>query len=100
MGTLDYLVNYVAQSRDWRVARVHAARAIDEVSQRELVTALHSLTGKNVELQIAEEPSLLGGVLVEIGDLRLDATTRARLGALRDAVSPGHLYESSLNRID
>ena len=38
--------------------------------------------------------------LVEIGDLRLDATTRARLGALRDAVSPGHLYESSLNRND
>ncbi len=100
VGTLDYLVNYVAQSRDWRVARVHTARAIDEVSQRELVTALHSLTGKNVELQIAEEPALLGGVLVEIGDLRLDASTRGRLGSLHDAVASGKYLESTINRND
>jgi F-type H+-transporting ATPase subunit delta len=100
VGTLDYLVDYVAKARDWRVARVHTARPLDEQSRADLVASLSSLTGKNVELQIADSPELLGGVLVEIGDLRLDATTRARLGALRDAVSPGHLYESSLNRID
>ena len=100
VGTLDYLVDYVARARDWRVARVHTARPLDESSRADLVTSLSALTGKSVELQIAESPELLGGVLVEIGDLRLDATTRARLGALRDAVSPGHLYESSLNRND
>jgi F0F1-type ATP synthase delta subunit len=60
-----------------------------------LVGSLNTLTGKNVELQIAEEPSLLGGVLVEVGDLRLDATTRGRLGVLHDAVSSGRLYESA-----
>ena len=100
VGTLDYLVDYVAKARDWRVARVHTARPLDEQSRADLVTSLTALTGKNVELQVADSPELLGGILVEIGDLRLDATTRARLGALRDAVSPGHLYESSLNRND
>jgi F-type H+-transporting ATPase subunit delta len=100
VGTLDYLVDYVARARDWRVARVHTARPLDEQSRADLIASLSSLTGKNVELQVADSPELLGGVLVEIGDLRLDATTRARLGALRDAVSPGHLYESSLNRND
>ena len=100
VGTLDYLVDYVAKARDWRVARVHTARPLDEQSRADLVASLSALTGKNVELQVADSPELLGGVLVEIGDLRLDATTRARLGALRDAVSPGHLYESSLNRND
>ena len=100
VGTLDYLVDYVARARDWRVARVHTARPLDEQNRNAIVTSLSSLTGKNVELQIADSPELLGGVLVEIGDLRLDATTRGRLGALRDAVSPGHLYESSLNRND
>ena len=100
VGTLDYLVDYVARARDWRVARVHTARPLDDQSREALVTSLTSLTGKNVELQVADSPELLGGVLVEIGDLRLDATTRGRLGALRDAVSPGHLYESSLNRND
>lgn len=97
VGTLDFLVDYVAQSRDWRVARVFTARALDASSRDQLVSSLTTLTGKNVELQISEDPALLGGVLVEVGDLRLDATTRGRLGALHDAVASGHLYESSLN---
>ena len=100
VGTLDYMVDYVAQARDWRVARVHTARALDESSRDQLVRSLSALTGKDVELQIAEEPALLGGVLVEVGDLRLDATTRGRLGALRDVVASGRPYESALNRND
>ena len=97
VGTLDFLVDYVAKARDWRVARVYSARELDDQSQSELVSSLTALTGKDVELQIAVDPALLGGVLVEVGDLRLDATTRGRLGALHDAVASGHLYESSLN---
>jgi F-type H+-transporting ATPase subunit delta len=100
VGTLDFLVNYVAQSRDWRVARVHTARTLNDASQSDLVGSLSALTGKDVELQIAEEPELLSGVLVEIGDLRLDATTRGRLGALRDAVVSGRVLESAVNRND
>jgi F0F1-type ATP synthase delta subunit len=100
VGTLDFLVNYVARSRDWRVARVHTARSLNAASQSELAGSLSALTGKSVELQIAEEPDLLGGVLVEIGDLRLDATTRGRLGALRDAVTSGRILESAVNRND
>lgn len=100
VGTLDYLVDYVARSRNWRVARVHAARELDAESQRALVRALHALTGRDVELQIANQPDLLGGVLVEVGDLRLDATTKGRLGALREAVASRRILESSVNRSD
>ena len=100
VGTLDFLVDYVARARDWRVARVHTARALDAESQAQLVGSLRTLTGKSVELQIAEQPDLLGGVLVEVGDLRLDATTRGRLGELHDAVASGHFFESALNRND
>jgi F-type H+-transporting ATPase subunit delta len=98
VGTLDYLVNYVAQSRDWRVARVQTARSLTDENQSELASSLTALTGKSVELQIADDPSLLGGVLVEIGDLRLDATTRGRLGSLRDAVASSRSLESALLR--
>lgn len=100
VGTLDFLVDYVARARDWRVARVFTARPLDEASAAELVASLTTLTGRSVELQVAEEPDLLGGVLVEVGDLRLDATTRGRLGVLRDSVAAGHLFESSISRND
>ena len=98
VGTLDFLVDYVAKSRDWRVARVFTARAMDDQTREQLTASLRAVSGKNVELEVAEDPSLLGGVLVEMGDLRVDATTRGRLGSLRDAVSPGHFYESNSDR--
>lgn len=87
VGTLDFLVDYVAAVRHWRVARVFSARPLDEASREALRASLNALTGRPVELQVDVEEDLLGGVLVEVGDLRLDATTRGRLGALHDAVA-------------
>ena len=100
VGTLDFLVEYVAKTRNWRVARVYTARPLDDAAQADLVRSLATLTGTNVELQIADEADLLGGVLVEVGDVRLDASTRGRLAALHDSVSAGHFYESALTRND
>jgi F-type H+-transporting ATPase subunit delta len=100
VGTLDYIVDYVAKARNWRVARVHTARPLDEAAQADLVRSLAALTGASVELQIADEADLLGGVVVEVGDVRLDASTRGRLAALHDSVSSGHFYETTLNRND
>jgi len=100
VGTLDFVVDYVAQARNWRVARVYTARPLDEAAQADLVRSLAALTGTSVELQIADEADLLGGVLVEVGDVRLDASTRGRLAALHDSVSAGHFYESALTRND
>lgn len=87
IGTLDFLVDYVAAVRHWRVARVGSARPLDESSREALRASLSALTGQPVELQVDLEPELLGGVLVQVGDLRLDATTRGRLGSLRDTVT-------------
>jgi F-type H+-transporting ATPase subunit delta len=89
VGTLDYLVDFVAKARDWRVARVRSARALDGAARESLVTAVSALTGTSVDLQVTEDDTLLGGVLVEVGDLRLDATTKGRLEALRDTVAAG-----------
>jgi F0F1-type ATP synthase delta subunit len=100
VGTLDYLTNHVAEARNWRVARVRTARALDETSRAQLVSSLTTLTGRNVELLVAEDPALLGGVLVQVGDLRLDATMRGRLENLHDAVASGRYFESALNRND
>ena len=87
VGSLDFLVDYTAKARDWRVARVWTARPIDETARLSLIDALRVITGHEVELQVVEDPTLLGGVLVQVGDLRLDATTKGRLGALRESIA-------------
>ncbi|MGH9020325.1 MAG: F0F1 ATP synthase subunit delta, partial [Acidimicrobiales bacterium] len=82
VGTLDHLIDFIARARDWRVARVHTARALGPDASSDLAASL-------VELHVNVEADLLGGVLVEVGDLRLDATTRGRLSSLRDEVAAG-----------
>jgi F-type H+-transporting ATPase subunit delta len=100
VGTIDFAVTYVAQLRDWRIARVRTAFDLSDANKKELVASLASLTGKNVELQVESDKDLLGGVIVEVGDLRLDASTKGRLGALRDVVASGQGLTSVLNRND
>jgi F-type H+-transporting ATPase subunit delta len=95
LGTLGWLVDRVALERGWRVARVRTAREIDPESRERLSSSLLSLVGSPVELEIATEAALLGGVLVEVGDLRVDATIRGRLDALRDHFTPDRPTERS-----
>jgi F0F1-type ATP synthase delta subunit len=84
VGTLQWLVDQVAAERGWRVARVRTAQLIDDDSRSRLVDSLRALVGRPVDLEVAEQPSLLCGVVVEVGDLRIDATARGRLDTLRE----------------
>jgi F-type H+-transporting ATPase subunit delta len=81
---LDWLVERAAVARGWRVARVHAGRPVDEAQRAELDRALRRLAGVPVELQVSVEPDLLGGVVVEIGDLLVDASIRHRLDQIQE----------------
>jgi F-type H+-transporting ATPase subunit delta len=81
---LDWLVERAAEARGWRVARVHAARQVDEAERAELDRALQRLTGVPVEIQVTLEPDLLSGVVVEIGDLLVDASIRHRLDQMHE----------------
>ena len=92
VGTLDWLVEQTAQARGWRVARVRAAAAVDGNERERLVSSLSTLTGQPVELQVTLDPSLLAGVVLEIGNLQVDATTRGRLAALREHLSPANWH--------
>ncbi len=96
VGTLDYLVEQTAKARGWRVARVRAARAVDADESSKLSESLSALTGNPVELQVSIDPSLLSGVLVDVGDLRVDATARGRLDALREHLASSGWDETPL----
>jgi len=84
VATLDTLVDDAAKARGWRVAKVQAASAVDDAHQHDLGEALALLTGNPVDLQVTVEPSLLGGVVVQVGDLLVDSSTRHRLDELKE----------------
>jgi F-type H+-transporting ATPase subunit delta len=88
VGTLDFLVELTAKARGWRIARVRAAAPIDDAQRSELSDSLATLAGQPVELQVEVDESLLGGALIQIGDLQVDATARGRIDALREHITP------------
>jgi F-type H+-transporting ATPase subunit delta len=84
VATLDSLVEDAARARGWRVARVTAADAVGEAQRHQLSEALESLAGNPVDLQVTIAPGLLGGVVVQVGDLLVDSSTRHRLDELKE----------------
>lgn len=84
--TLDALVDEAARARGWRVAKVAAADSVAEDQQRMLAEALATLTGHPVDLQVTVDPSLLGGVVVQVGDLLVDGSARHRIDLLADHI--------------
>lgn len=80
--TLDRLIDDAAAARGWRVARVQSASEVSEEQLQQLTDALAALAGHPVDLQITKDAALLGGVVVQVGDVLIDGSTRHRLNAL------------------
>jgi F-type H+-transporting ATPase subunit delta len=61
----------------------------DEVQA--LTARMEELTGGRVELDLRTDPSLLGGLVVRIGDRLIDGSVRGRLERLRNQLVSGAL---------
>lgn len=64
-----------------RVA-IRVARALSPEFTAKLADSLQKMTGREVEMNIQEDPSLLGGVWVRIGDTIYDGTLKKQLRLL------------------
>jgi F-type H+-transporting ATPase subunit delta len=67
-------------------ARATTAVPLSDAERTALSQRLAEQTGGEVILETAVDPELLGGVVVQIGDRLIDASTRARLRALRSSL--------------
>jgi len=57
----------------------------NELSER-IKKQMEGLTGKNVDMVINEDPSLLGGVVIGVGDTLYDGSIRAQLNSIRELI--------------
>jgi F-type H+-transporting ATPase subunit delta len=82
---IDKLVARAAQERREAVAEVRTAFPLDEAHREKLADALGKATGKHVSLKVVLDPTVLGGVVAQIGDTVIDGTVRHRLEQLRES---------------
>ncbi len=83
---LEELSSLAAEARRSVVAEVRSAVPLDEGQRAELAEALSKATGKNVEVKVLVDPSVIGGLVAKVGDTVIDGTVRHRLEQLKEQV--------------
>ncbi|HEU5047492.1 MAG TPA: ATP synthase F1 subunit delta [Rickettsiales bacterium] len=83
---IDKYLARLAESRDELPVKVTTASALDKKQADTLAQAIAKATGKKVELQLSENPDLIGGMQVRIGSKLLDNSISGKLARLRLAL--------------
>jgi F-type H+-transporting ATPase subunit delta len=65
-------------------AQVTSAQPLGAAELERVRASLAKRTGKQVIVEAAVDPALIGGVVARVGDLVLDGSVRTQLGTLRD----------------
>ena len=80
---VDKLVARASAAKNLEVAEVRTAIALTPDQETRLAAALANATGKQVNLKVIVDPSVLGGVVATIGDTVIDGTVRTRIEQLK-----------------
>jgi F-type H+-transporting ATPase subunit delta len=86
-GIVERFLELSAAQRQRDVAEVRSAVPLDDRLRERLARALGEAVGKEVEVKVVVDPSVLGGVFARIGDTVIDGTIRRRLEELKERIS-------------
>lgn len=79
--TLESYLQLAAEQRRRAIAEVTVARPLTAAQAERLRAALSAQVGREVSLQVSVDPSVLGGVRVQLGDEVIEGTVAGRLQA-------------------
>jgi F-type H+-transporting ATPase subunit delta len=80
---VDKLVATASTAKNLEVAEVRTAVALTADQETRLAAALANATGKQVNLKVIVDPSVLGGIVATVGDTVIDGTVRTRIEQLK-----------------
>ena len=81
---VEGLAELAAERRKQAMAEVRSAVPLTSERRTRLAAALSKATGKDVEVKVVVDPSVIGGVLARVGDQVFDGTVRTRLEDARE----------------
>ena len=82
---IDELVKLSAAEGNREVAEVRSAVDLTDDQKQRLAAALEAKTGKKVELKVIIDPTVLGGLVAQVGDTVIDGSVKTRLQQLKTA---------------
>ena len=85
---VDELANRAAQDRQHALAEVRSAVELSAAQRDRLAAALSRATGRQVDVKVVVDPSVIGGVVARVGDLVFDGSVASRLEDAKHALGP------------
>jgi F-type H+-transporting ATPase subunit delta len=76
----------VARFKGEATADVTVAETLSDKNLDALKTALKSVTGKDVALNVKIDPSIIGGLVVKLGSRMVDSSLRTKLNSIKHAM--------------
>lgn len=76
---VEELALVAAERRAHALAEVRSAVPLDEEQRRRLAEALSKATGRQVEVRVVVDPTVVGGLVARVGDEIFDGSVRSRL---------------------
>jgi F-type H+-transporting ATPase subunit delta len=80
---ISTLVERAAATKSRALAEVRSAVALTDDQKTRLAAALANATGKQVELKVIVDPTVLGGLVAQVGDTVIDGSVRSRLDQIK-----------------
>lgn len=82
---IEELVRLSAAEGNKEVAEVRSAVALTDDQKARLAEALGRATGKQVEVKVVLDPTVLGGLVAQVGDTVIDGSVKTKLAQLKTA---------------
>lgn len=84
---VEELAALAAERRAHVVAEVRSAVPLDEAQRRRLAEALSKATGREVEIKVVVDPTVVGGIVAKVGSEVFDGSVRTKLDEARGLLS-------------
>ncbi len=78
------------EKKNKATAEVFVWRSLDASARKDLETQLARFAGKQVELNVKEDSSIIGGIVVRLGDWMMDSSLKGRLARMKESFNNGH----------
>ena len=84
---VDAFIKEAAHTRSKEVATIRTAIALDDATVAKIAAALSKTTGKDLDVKVIVDESVMGGIIANVGDEVIDGSVKTRLAKLKESIN-------------
>ena len=90
VGMSAELESLVARAQNRLAVELQTAQELSDEEAASIVKTIEAASGREVEATRSVDPSLIGGIVLQVGTFRADGSVRGRLERLRHELATSH----------